>query len=539
MTAEGLVERAWLGVTVRTYASEVPTLVHNLARGRERFADSVLLDSPEGEVTYSEFAELVEGAARRLAEEGLRPGDRLAVLLRNGLDIAVAIWACARGGYVFVGLPTNLRGEQWGYMLAHSGALLALAHEEYLVELMAAGEQAGLPAGRVRLVGNHLTGAQLAWDAAAALPGAEDTYGVIYTSGTTGRPKASRLTHLGTMQAAEFYVRALGLTPADRTAIHLPFYYLSGHVTQLNPVMLAGGSAVAMPEFTPVALVSLIVESGVTFLDVVPSIWPLLLRDPRFRDVPRLRVAAFGGAPMPVSTVDRLRDRLPELELFDVYGMTETAGTITCLLDGEFASKPGSVGRPVPFNDIRLVGDDGDEVAAGEAGELWVRGPTVTAGYYNDDEATATAITDGWLHTGDYARLDEDGFVYVLDRKKDMIIHGGVKVYSVEVENLLVRHPSVAEAAVVGVPNAVAFETVAAFLVPADGAEVDVETVQGWVRTRMAAHAVPRHVRVVQTIPRNRTGKIDKRLLRELLVSELAGSRPTAVDQPVRGPSAG
>jgi len=527
MPADNLVERPWLGTTVRAYGSDVPTIVHNLALGRERFPTSTLLEFPEGSVTYAEFAELVEGAVRRLADEGLRPGDRLAVLLRNGLDIAVAIWACARGGYVFVGLPTSLRGEQWGYLLAHSGSALVLAHAEFLVELMAAAEQAGLRPERVRLVGNYLTGARLPWDPGRALPQAEDTYGVIYTSGTTGRPKARRLTHLGTMQAAEFYVRTLGLTPADRTAIHLPFYYLSGHVTQLNPVMLAGGAGVAMPEFSPAALVELILTAGITFLDVVPSIWPLLLRDPRMRDLPDLRVAAFGGAPMPVSTVERLRERLPRLALYDVYGMTETAGTITCLLDEEFAAKPGSVGLPVPFNDVRLVGDDGLDVAPGEPGELWVRGPTVTVGYYRDEDATAAAITDGWLHTGDYARMDAEGYVYVLDRKKDMIIHGGVKVYSVEVENLLVRHPSVAEAAVVGVPNAVAFETVAAFLVPAEGAEVDVEDVQGWVRTRMAAHAVPRHVRVVETIPRNRTGKIDKRLLRELLVSELAGGRPT------------
>ena len=448
MTMQRLVERGWLGTTVRAYPSDVPTIVHNLALGRARFGSSTLLESPEGTVSYAEFAELVEGAVARLTDEGLRPGDRLAVLLRNGLDIAVAIWACARGGYVFVGLPTNLRGEQWGYMLAHSGAVLALAHEEFLVELIVAGEQAGLPPGQVRLVGDHLVGARLGWDETRSLPQPEDTYGVIYTSGTTGRPKASRLTHLGTMQAAEFYVRTLGLTPADRTAIHLPFYYLSGHVTQLNPVMLAGGAGVAMPAFTPAALVSLIVGAGITFLDVVPSIWPLLLRDPRLRNVPHLRVAAFGGAPMPVSTVERLRERLPDLALYDVYGMTETAGTITCLLDEEFAAKPGSVGRPVPFNDVRLVDDDGADAAPGEAGELWVRGPTVTAGYYDDTEASEDAITDGWLHTGDYARIDEDGYVYILDRKKDMIIHGGVKVYSVEVENLLVRHPSVVEAAV-------------------------------------------------------------------------------------------
>ncbi|MGH9226104.1 MAG: class I adenylate-forming enzyme family protein, partial [Acidimicrobiales bacterium] len=188
---------------------------------------------------------------------------------------------------------------------------------------------------------------------------------------------------------------------------------------------------------------------------------------------------------------------------------------------------PGSVGRPLPCADVRVVGEDGRDVAAGEAGELWIRGPMVTSGYFRDPEATAEAITEGWLHTGDLGRVDEEGFVYILDRKKDMITRGGFKVYSVEVEYLLVSHPDIAEAAVFGVPDRLAYEAVAALVVPAAGRTVDAHTVQTWVNNRMADYAVPRYVRVVDTIPRNRTGKVDKVGLRAALVAELeaAGRR--------------
>jgi acyl-CoA synthetase (AMP-forming)/AMP-acid ligase II len=223
--------------------------------------------------------------------------------------------------------------------------------------------------------------------------------------------------------------------------------------------------------------------------------------------------------------VTALRERMPQLRLYDAYGLTETHSPATILIDAEFRRKPGSVGRPVPCAEARVVDDDGRDVPAGGAGELWLKGPMVTSGYYADSAATAEAITDGWLHTGDLARLDEEGYVFILDRKKDMITRGGFKVYSVEVEYLLVSHPDIAEAAVFGVPDPLAYEAVAAYVVPAAERTVDVPTVQAWVNNRMADYAVPRFVRVVDTIPRNRTGKVDKVALRAALVAELDATR--------------
>ena len=518
----------WLGTEVLCYPDRVRTIVEALDRAVRSFPDRTAVETPEGDVTYAELAALVEGAARRLAEEGLRPGDRVAVCLRNGLDIVVAIWACARAGLVFVGLSTRLKPPQWTYMLAHSGAALALGHPEFLDGLRAAADEAGLAPGRVREVGDHLTGRRLAWQGPdVPFPDEDAAYGVIYTSGTTGRPKASQVVHRGTMHSAIAYVRTLALTGDDRTAIVFPLYYVTGHVAQVTPMMLVGGTSVTVADVVPRELVQLIAERRVTYLMVVPSLWPLLLRDPSFRwpELGHVEIGAFGGSPVPISTVAALRRRMPQLRLYDAYGLTETHSPATILLDNEFRRKPGSVGRPLPCAEVRVVDDDGRDLPVGQAGELWIRGPMVTSGYFRDPEATSAAITDGWLHTGDYARVDDEGYVYILDRKKDMITRGGFKVYSVELEYLLVSHPDIAEAAVFGVPDPLAHEAVVAYVVAAAGRSPEPAAVQAWVAAKMADYAVPRHVRVVDALPRNRTGKVEKPALRRAFEAELAASR--------------
>ncbi|MDQ6928057.1 MAG: AMP-binding protein [Actinomycetota bacterium] len=523
-----LVLEPWLGTEVRCYPDRVLTIVEALDRAVAMFPDQSAVETPEGDLTYKELAELVEGAASRLAEEGLVPGDRLAVCLRNGLDIVVAIWACARAGLVFVGLSTRLQAPQWAYMLRHSGARLVLGHPEFMAGLRLAGTEAGLPEGTVRDVGDHLTGCRSPWRGDdVPFPHQDEVYGVIYTSGTTGRPKASEVVHRCTMHSAIAYVRTFSLTADDRTAVVFPLYYATGHIAQVTPMMLVGGASVTVAEVVPREFVQLIGARRITYLMVVPSIWPLLLRVPEFRlpELAHVEIGAFGGSPVPISTVGALRARMPQLRLYDAYGLTETHSPATILLDSEFRRKPGSVGRPVPCADARVVDDDGTDVPIGEAGELWLRGPMVTSGYYGDPVATAAAITEGWLHTGDYARVDDEGYVFILDRKKDMITRGGFKVYSVELEYLLVSHPDIAEAAVFGIPDRLAYEAVATYVVPAAGRSIDIGEVQSWVAGRMADYAVPRHVRVVDTIPRNRTGKIEKAALRDTLLAELAATK--------------
>lgn len=520
---DGLVLEPWLGTLVRCYPERPRTIVELLDRAVARFPERCCLVTPEGTVSYREFAELVEGAAARLRAEGLTPGDCIAVCLRNGLEIAVAIWACARAGVILVALNTRLRARQWAYMLAHSGARIALAHPEFLAELRSAAAEAGLAPRAVRPMGDRLLGLRLAWDPRASFPDEDATYAVIYTSGTTGRPKASRVVHRCTIHSAIAYLRTLALTGEDRSAITFPLFYITAHIAQIAPLMLVGGVCVTVAEFEASAYVRLLVEQRITYLMVVPSVWPLLLRQPAFcaAELSHVTVGAFGGSPMPRASVDALRVRMPQLRLFDAYGMTETHSPATILLDHEFRRKPGSVGRPLPTCDARIISDNGSVLAPNEPGELELRGPMITPGYYGDDTATATAIIDGWLRTGDLARIDAEGYVYLLDRKKDVITRGGFKVYSLELEYLLLAHPAIEQAAVVGLPDRTGYEQVAAVIVPAPGRTITRREIRRHVADHMASYAVPHQIRIVTELPRNRTGKVVKTELRESLLRDL------------------
>ena len=516
----------WLGADVLSYPNRPRTILDALDRAVRRFGDHTYLVSSEGDLTYREFAELVEGAAERLAEEGLRPGDRLAVAARNGLDLAVALFACARAGLILVGLNIRLAPAQWAYMLEHSGAALVLAQPEFLD---------ALPPGRVavRAIGDHLTGRRRPWayDAASQQPDEAAAYAVVYTSGTTGRPKASQVVHRCSLHSAISYSHVLHLTSEDRSAVLFPLYYISAMHAHLLPIMLAGGTCVLVESPSPARFAAILAEQAITWAYAVPSFWLLLLRVPGFGGdaLARLRVAAFGGAPFPLSALPELRRRLPHTRWHDIYGLSETHSPATMLLDEEFDRKPGSVGRPLACMEAQVVDDGGAPVGApGQAGELWLRGSLVTTGYFADPEATAAAMaSDGWFRTGDIARIDGEGYVFILDRKKDMINRGGNKIFSAEVEQLLLGHPGIADAAVVGVPDPLAFEAVAAFVVARPDAGLDALAVQQWVRTGMADYAAPRYVHLVDELPRNSIGKVDKPRLRErAAVAAAAAGRP-------------
>jgi acyl-CoA synthetase (AMP-forming)/AMP-acid ligase II len=508
---DALVEEVVRGVRVRCYADRPRSVVEVLERSLPRSGPDVLLVDPArgSTTTYDGFARLVEGAARTLLDRGLAPGDRVAVLVRNGLEAAVAIWACARAGLVHVGIPVDAPPARVTALLALTGASLLLAPPDL------APARCEVP---VADAADVLLARELPWRSGAPLPDEDATYSLIPTSGTTGHPKAVRVTGRMTGHAAAAYVRALGLTAADRTAIHLPFAWVSGHVTQLTPAMLSGGSAVTMASFSAPALVQVAAEHRVTWLDVVPSIWELLLRvdDFRLARLPAVRLAVFGGAPAPPGTLDRVRERMPQLRLVDVYALSETCAPVTLLHDVEALRRPGSVGRPAPYVDLRVVGPDGADVARGEPGEVWVRSPTVTPGYWGDDDALA--VTDGWLRTGDLGRMDDEGHLSVGGRAVDLIIRGGVNIYPAEVERALLATGQLADAVAVGVPSRVTGANVGAAVVARPGVEPDLAALQAAVRAALGAHAVPRPLRVVGELPRNRNGKLDRTAALALLL---------------------
>jgi len=496
----------WLGAPARSYRQRPATVLDALDRAARRWPErTAFVDGPVS-VTWRGFADRVQTAAAGLLAQGLSEGDAVAVASGNTLDLAVLLFACARSRLVMVGLNTRLAPPQWAYMVEHSRARLLLASEPFRESL-----PGSLPLGEVLR-----SAPSRPWSWSAADRPAQDTaYAVVYTSGTTGRPKASQVVHRCSVHSGMSYQRILQLEPDDVTAVLFPMYYISAMHAHVLPAVLSGASCVLVDSQSPRDYVALLREHEVSWAYAVPSWWRLCLRAPEFQDLPALRRLAAGGAPFPADLVAALRARLPGVRLHDVYGLSETHSPGCVLLDEEFAGHPGTVGRPLDCMQAEVRGEDGAVLGSGEPGELWLRGSLVTTGYANDAAATAAAIVDGWFDTGDIARICAHGYVTVLDRSKDMINRGGTKVFSAEVEELLRRHPAVEDAAVVGVPDPLGGEAVAAYVVSC--APLTAAEVRNWVREGMADYAAPKVVELVDALPRNAVGKTDKQELRARL----------------------
>lgn len=496
-----VVVQTWLGAPALSYARRPATVVDVLDRAVRRWPDRTAFVDGARRVTYAEFGGLVETAAASLRDRGLVPGDAVAVASGNGLDLAVLLLACARARLVMVGLNTRLAPPQWDWMTAHMDVVLALAEPRF-----------PLP-GAAPLAEVLREAAPRPWDLAATeRPAQDETYAVVFTSGTTGRPKASQVVHRASVHSGMSYQRLLQLGPDDVTAVLFPMYYISAMHAHVLPAMLAGATCVLVDTQVPRDYVALLHGHAITWAYAVPSWWRLCLRVPGFTGLTSLARLAAGGAPFPADLVAALRERLPQVRLYDVYGLSETHSPGCVLLDEEFAEHGGTVGRPLPCMEAQVRGPGGAVLVHGDPGDLWLRGSLVTTGYARDPVATAAAVVDGWFDTGDVARVCEHGFVTVLDRSKDMVNRGGTKVFSAEVEELLRRHPAVEDAAVVAVPDALAGEAVGAYVV-ASG-PLTVAEVRAWVREGMADYAVPKLVELVDALPRNAVGKTDKVALR-------------------------
>ena len=415
----------------------------------------------------------------------------------------MAQFACARAHLVLCGLNVHQAPTLWAWLVESSGARLVLATPEFADRLD----------GPVEDAATVLLGPARPWayDPAVDRPDEASTYCLVHTSGTTGRPKAVRIVHRASVHSAMSYAHLLDLRPDDVSAVLFPLYYVSAMHAHVLPALLTGGACLLLPGATPTSYVEALEEHRVSWAYAVPSFWQLVVRRGGLsaQRLPHLRRVGMGGSPWPPGMEADLRALLPQTRLHDVYGLSETHSPATMLLDEDFAGHAGSIGRALPCVELRVDAPDG------RPGELLVRGSLVTTGYDGDPEATAQAISaDGWFRTGDVVTVDGEGFVRVLDRVKDMVNRGGHKVFSAELERVLREHPAVADAAVVGLPDAVGEELVVAFLVPEAAQEVLAADVRRHVAATMADYAVPRFVHVVDELPRGATGKTDKAALR-------------------------
>ena len=341
----------------------------------------------------------------------------------------------------------------------------------------------------------------------------------LYTSGTTGHPKGAMLTHCNIVHSVLHYRACMQLRPADRSALAVPASHVTGLIAVILSMLHVGGAVVIVPTFRAEGFIALMAAERVTHTLMVPAMYNLCLLHPSFADA-RLdawRIGGYGGAPMPVATIDALIARVPGLTLLNAYGATETTSPVTMMPMGHTRAHADSVGVALPAADIRVMDDDGRELPPGETGELWIAGPMVVPGYWGNPEATASSFTAGHWHSGDLGSVDAEGYVRVFDRKKDMLNRGGYKIYSVEVENVLMAWPGMVEAAIVGRPCPVLGERVHAF-VHAPGSAADVAALRAFCAARLADYKVPETVTWSDTpLPRNANGKLMKRLLRDQL----------------------
>jgi acyl-CoA synthetase (AMP-forming)/AMP-acid ligase II len=489
---------------------------------REQDPDApAIADDAHGVLSNAAFSDLVDRYARHFAHREVRAGDIVAVKLTNRIELVAALFAAWRLGAALTPVNPALTAAETRYQLADCRAKAVVVENpvETPAETPVESPSDGLPASVT-----VLTVGELAEPApeAVALPewpadpdaGGDDLALVIYTSGTTGRPKGVELLHRNIDAMTAAMIEAMKLTEADHSLLVLPLFHVNGIVVSILSPLRAGGQATIVGRFSAQGFFTALERARPTFFSGVPAIYAMLANlPPEVRpDTSCLRFAVCGAAPMPPQLIGAVEKRFG-LQLIEGYGLSEaTCASTANPLDG--IRKPGTVGLPLPRQTVAIMDEEGRLITDGSVGEVVISGPTVMRGYLGRPEETAKAVRDGWLHTGDVGRLDQDGYLILVDRVKDMIIRGGENIYPKEIETVLHDHPAVLEAAVVGRPDDVLGEVPVAFVSLRDGVDVTAGEINAFLAGRLAAYKCPVAVHLVPEVPKNPVGKIDKPTLR-------------------------
>ena len=546
------------GVPTRVWKNAPPTL-RFVAEAARAHGDKIFLVHEDERVSFEAFFRAVSAFAHELAAHGVTKGDRVAIIMRNLPEWPVAFYAAAALGAIITPLNAWWTGPELEYGLTDSGTKVAIvdaerlerisehlgncpdlqrvyvsrAHEEIANPLIARLEDAiGAPDAWKDLPNRPLPPVEI-------LP--EDDATIFYTSGTTGKPKGALATQrninsnilAGASAAQRAFLRRGETPPApDPNApqrsmlLSVPFFHATGCFAVLNPLCFGGGKLVMMRRWDPVRAFELIQREKIQAAGGVPTIaWQLIEHPLRKNyDLSSLESVAYGGAPSAPELVRKIKETFPKSQAGNGWGMTETSATATSNGAEDYEHRPDSCGPAVPVTDLKIMTVEGDrELPIGEVGELWCKGPQVVKGYWNKPEATAQTFQDGWVKTGDLARLDEEGFCFIIDRAKDMLIRGGENIYCIEVENVLYDHPAVMDAALVGIPHKTLGEEPAAVVTLKPGAEATEKELRAFVAERLAAFKVP--VKILfqrEVLPRNPQGKILKNELKKLFVADAA-----------------
>ncbi|MCD2198188.1 long-chain-fatty-acid--CoA ligase [Actinomycetospora endophytica] len=493
------------------------TMSDMLARSARRGPEDTAFVDARSRRTYREVDERVTRLGNVLSARGVEAGDRVAVLGRNSTDVVEAWLAALRVGAIAVPVNFRMVADEIAYVLADSGATVVLRDEEF-TDVVDEARRAAPGAAVVMTLGDDDVEAsgvyreQPVSDDAAAF--------IMYTSGTTGFPKGAVLSHRNLYLHAFSSMATLGLEGDDRVWMSAaPLFHIAG-LSGMLPALITGGTVVIPPSgsFDPTATVRTLVEEGVTSCFMVPAQWQAICAVPDLagQDLSRLRRISWGAAPASTTLLKTMIAAFPQAEVCTAFGQTECSPVTTYLRGEDSIRKIGSIGTPMIGVEVRVVDEEMNDVPRGTVGEIVYRSPMVMTEYWNKPEETAEAFRGGWFHSGDLVREDDDGYLYVVDRVKDMIISGGENIYCAEVENVLSGHPKIVEVALIGVPDDRWGETPLAVVVARDpdDAPTDAE-VEAFAREHLAAYKRPRHVRHVDALPRNPGGKVVKKTLRE------------------------
>jgi fatty-acyl-CoA synthase len=498
-----------------------------LTLASRKYPQNTALISDEERITYRDFNSRVNRLAHALLRLGLKKGDKVAALFYNSVPFVESYFAAIKAGGVFV--PVNFRfvGKEATYVLNQSDARFFFFGEEFIP--LVQGIQTHLPQVESRITTGIFPDpkvrkySDLFTDSPESEPPVslceDDDCQIMYTSGTTGKPKGAVITHRNVLWNLFNTIYGREEKEGEVSLVVGPLYHTAALNNHFTLRVALGGTSILVKEFHAQRVLEVIARERVTVISGAPAMFHFLLNlpDKERYDTQSVTKCTTGASILPDETKARLFKFFPNVKgIYDVYGCTECSPNICILKAKDSLRKKESVGPPLPFLEVRIVDDQGLPVPPGSVGELTCRGPNVMKGYYQDPQGTSEALRDGWLHTGDLARMDEEGFVYIVDRKKDMIISGGENIYPREIEELLYRHPKVRDAAVVGIPDPLWGESVRAFIVLKNQETMKEDEVVDYCRSHLASYKKPKSVLFVPSLPRNPSGKVLKTVLRTL-----------------------
>ncbi|MFL5821719.1 MAG: long-chain-fatty-acid--CoA ligase [Solirubrobacteraceae bacterium] len=485
-------------------------IVSILTETAEKHGDRIALKLEEIEIPYEAVEEGSARVAGMLKAKGIEPGDRVAVMLPNVPYFALVYYGVLRLGAAVVPINPRYEANEVAYHVKDSGAKLLFAWHDFREAAERGAKDAGVEVVCVEPEKFEAMLGEAEPDHGVVERNPDDIGVILYTSGTTGSPKGAVLTHGNLRMSTDVATTLVEMSADDVILGALPFFHVFGQACGLNGATKLGACLSLIPRFNPGKTLKAIERDKVTIFEGVPTMYSAVLNadDRDDHDTSSLRIGITGGQAMPVEVMERFEEAFG-IEVLEGYGLSETTSVGTFNHPGE--RKPGSIGKPVEGVEVKIVDDDGDEVEQGEIGEIAIKGDNVMAEYWNKEEATKEELRDGWFHTGDMGHIDEDGFVFIDDRKKDMIIRGGENVYPREIEEVLYRHGAIAEAAVIGVEDERLGEEVGAAVVVKEGEDVSAEDIQEYVKGKLAKYKYPRKIWFADELPKGPTGKILKR----------------------------